>query len=68
MARIAGINIPAQKHTVIALTSIYGIGNTAARAICSNAGVAPDAKIKDLTEDQVEKFGRRHQEPRHSAQ
>lgn len=54
MARIAGINIPAQKHTVIALTSIYGIGNTSARNICGNAGVAPDTKVRDLTEDQVE--------------
>jgi small subunit ribosomal protein S13 len=54
MARIAGINIPAQKHTVIALTSIYGIGNSSARNICSNAGVAPDIKVRDLTEDQVE--------------
>lgn len=54
MARIAGINIPAQKHTVIALTSIYGIGNTSARNICSSAGVAPETKVRDLTEDQVE--------------
>lgn len=56
MARIAGINIPAQKHTIIALTAIYGIGATAASKICSNAGVAPDVKVKDLTEDQVEKL------------
>jgi len=54
MARIAGINIPAQKNTVIALTSIYGIGNTSARNICSHAGVAPEIKVRDLTEDQVE--------------
>jgi small subunit ribosomal protein S13 len=54
MARIAGINIPVQKHTVIALTSIYGIGRTCARDICQAAGVAPDAKVKDLTEAQLE--------------
>jgi len=54
MARIAGINIPVQKHTVIALTSIYGIGRTSARDICKAAGVAPDAKVKDLTEAQLE--------------
>lgn len=54
MARIAGINIPVQKHTVIALTSIYGIGRTCAREICRVAGVAPDAKVKDLTEAQLE--------------
>ena len=54
MARIAGINIPAHKHTVIALRSIYGIGQTRSQAICAEAGVAPETKVKDLTEDQVE--------------
>ena len=54
MARIAGINIPAQKHTVIALQSIYGIGCTRARNICDEAGVARDAKVRDLTEAEVD--------------
>jgi small subunit ribosomal protein S13 len=54
MARIAGINVPVQKHTVIALTSIYGIGPTRAKAICAAAGVATDAKIKDLSEQEIE--------------
>ncbi len=54
MARIAGINVPPQKHAVIALTSIYGIGRTTARKICEATGVKPDAKIKDLTEAEVE--------------
>ncbi len=54
MARIAGINIPVQKHTVIALTSIYGIGHTRARAICAAAHVDPHIKVKSLTEAQVE--------------
>jgi small subunit ribosomal protein S13 len=54
MARIAGINVPVQKHTVIALRSIYGIGHTRAQAICAAAGIATDAKIKDLSEDQIE--------------
>jgi len=54
MARIAGINVPVKKHTVIALTSIYGIGNTRAQKVCVEAGVAPDAKIRDLTEQEVE--------------
>lgn len=54
MARIAGINVPVQKHTVIALTSIYGIGNTRAQKVCAASGVAPDAKIRDLTEQEVE--------------
>ncbi len=54
MARIAGINIPVQKHAVIALTSIYGIGRTRARDICQAAGVAPEMKVKELTEAQLE--------------
>lgn len=54
MARIAGINIPVQKHTVIALTSIYGIGRTSAKNICAAAGVKPEVKVKDLTEAEVE--------------
>lgn len=54
MARIAGINIPVHKHTVIALTSIYGIGPTRAKQVCAASGVKPDAKISTLSEDQVE--------------
>src|SRR3569623_979392 len=53
MARIAGINIPVQKHTVIALTSIYEIGRTRAREISKAVGIAPDVKIKELTEAQL---------------
>lgn len=54
MARIAGINVPTHKHTVIALTAIYGIGRTTARKICAITGVAEGAKIKDLSESEVE--------------
>ncbi|MBD3669197.1 MAG: 30S ribosomal protein S13 [Gammaproteobacteria bacterium] len=54
MARIAGVNIPDQKHTEIALTAIYGVGRTRAREICSAAGIAPDVKVRELTEDQLE--------------
>ena len=54
MARIAGINIPVQKHTWIALTSIYGIGRTRARQICTAANVASDAKVRDLSEVEIE--------------
>ena len=54
MARIAGINIPDQKHTVIALTAIYGIGKTRAKAICAAAGIAEDVKIRELSEEQIE--------------
>ncbi|MCW8878237.1 MAG: 30S ribosomal protein S13 [Kangiellaceae bacterium] len=54
MARIAGINIPVNKHSVIALTSIYGIGRTRAQQICSNAGVEASRKIRDLSEAEIE--------------
>ena len=54
MARIAGINIPTQKHTFIALTAIYGIGVPRARAICAAAGVPIDKKVRDLTDAEVD--------------
>jgi small subunit ribosomal protein S13 len=54
MARIAGINIPTHKHIVIALTSIYGIGRATAGQLCKTAGIAPDVKVKDLSEPEVE--------------
>lgn len=54
MARIAGINIPDQKHTVIALTAIYGIGLTRAQQICAATSIAEDAKIKELSEAQID--------------
>ena len=54
MARIAGINIPDQKHTVIALTAIYGIGLTRAQKICAATSIAEDAKIKELSEAQID--------------
>jgi small subunit ribosomal protein S13 len=53
VARIAGINIPLNKHVVIALTSIYGIGNSRATKICEAAGVAPHTQVKDLAEPEV---------------
>jgi small subunit ribosomal protein S13 len=56
MARIAGVNIPNHKHAVIALTSIYGIGRTRAQQICLEAGINPAAKIKDLTDADVDKL------------
>ncbi|MFZ0470923.1 MAG: 30S ribosomal protein S13 [Thiogranum sp.] len=54
MARIAGINVPPQKHAVVALTAIYGIGRTTARKICDATGIKPEVKIKDLSEVEVE--------------
>ncbi len=56
MARIAGINIPPQKHTEIGLTSIYGIGRTTAQKICAAAGVPVTKKIKDLSDSDLEKI------------
>ena len=56
MARIAGINIPNQKHIEIALTSIYGIGRTRARLICATSGIPTTTKVKDLTDAQVDKL------------
>ena len=50
MARIAGINIPDNKHAVVSLTYIFGIGSTTAKKICLSAGVAQDARIGDLDE------------------
>lgn len=56
MARIAGVNIPVHKHVVISLTSIYGIGRSRARQICESAGIDPDTKVKDLTEEQIDRI------------
>jgi small subunit ribosomal protein S13 len=56
MARIAGINIPLNKHIVIGLTSIYGIGHSRAKQICEAAGIAPDTPVKDLAEPEVAKL------------
>lgn len=53
-ARIAGVNIPVQKHIVIGLTSIYGIGRSKAAEICGVANVLPNKKVKDLTEAELE--------------
>jgi len=56
VARIAGINIPDQQHTVIALQAIYGIGNTRAKLICKETGIDEHVKIRELSEDQIEKL------------
>ena len=56
MARIAGVNIPNQQHTEIALTAIYGIGRSRAREICVAANVGGTTKIKDLTETEMDRL------------
>ena len=56
MARIAGINIPLGKHIVVALTSIYGIGDSRAKQICEGTGIDPTTPVKDLAEPEVAKL------------
>ena len=56
MARISGVNIPNHQHTEIALTAIYGIGRTSAQKICAAAGVKTSAKVKDLTDGDMDKL------------
>jgi len=56
MARIAGVDLPRNKHVVIALTYIYGIGNPRSSRILATAGVVPDKKVQDLNEDEVNRI------------
>jgi small subunit ribosomal protein S13 len=56
MARIAGVDLPGRKHTVIALQYIYGIGPQIARDICAKAGIATSKKADDLDENDVKKI------------
>lgn len=56
MARIAGVNIPNHQQTEIALTAIYGIGRNRARRICADAGIGCTAKIKDLSETEMDRL------------
>ena len=56
MARIAGVNIPNHQHAEIALTAIYGIGRSRAQKICDAAGIIRTAKIKDLTEADMDRL------------
>jgi small subunit ribosomal protein S13 len=56
MARIAGVDLPRDKRVEIGLTSIYGIGRTSATAIVEKAGVNPDTRCRDLTDEEVKKL------------
>ena len=53
MARIAGVNIPTKKRVLIALTYIYGIGDTSSKRICKEAKLTEDKRVADLTDDEV---------------
>ena len=54
MARIAGVNIPDNKHAVISLTYIFGVGRSQARRLCADTGVAENSKIGDLSESEID--------------
>lgn len=56
MARIAGIDLPKEKRVEIGLTYIYGIGLPSAQKILAQTGINPDTRIKDLTDDEVNKL------------
>lgn len=56
MARIAGVDLPKDKKVVFSLQYIYGIGPTVSRRIVSTAGVNPDTKVKDLTDQEVSRI------------
>ncbi|WP_457913580.1 30S ribosomal protein S13 [Candidatus Gillettellia adelgis] len=53
MARIAGINVPDHKHTVIALTSIFGIGKTRSQSLCASMDIAENIKISELSDEKI---------------
>ena len=56
MARISGVDLPREKRVEIGLTYIYGIGRPSANRILAEAGVNPDTRVKDLTDDEVRKI------------
>ena len=56
MARIAGVDLPRDKRVEIALTYIFGIGKTTSQKIIKEAGINPDTRVRDLTEDEVNKL------------
>ncbi|MCI8632563.1 MAG: 30S ribosomal protein S13 [Lachnospiraceae bacterium] len=56
MARISGVDLPNEKRVEVGLTYIYGIGHTSAVRILKEAGVNPDTRVRDLTDDEVNKI------------
>ena len=56
MARISGVDLPREKRVEIGLTYIYGIGRASSNRILAEAGVNPDTRVKDLTDDEVKKL------------
>jgi small subunit ribosomal protein S13 len=66
MARIAGVNIPDNKHAVISLTYVYGIGRTTAQSICSAVGIEESVTIGSLTEEKMDEI--RNEVAKHSVE
>ena len=56
MARISGVDLPLNKRVEVALTSIYGIGQSRSKTLLGLAGVSPDIRVKDLTEEEVSRI------------
>ena len=56
MARIAGVNIPDNKHAVISLTYVFGVGRSTAKQLCASTGIAETIKIADLSEAQLDEL------------
>ena len=56
MARIAGVDLPREKRVEIGLTYIYGIGRTSSNRILAEAGVDPNTRVRDLTDDEVKRI------------
>ena len=56
MARIAGVDIPRDKHVEVSLSYIYGIGRPSARKICTDSNVGLDTKVRDLTDDEISRI------------
>ncbi len=56
MARIAGVDIPREKRVEIALTYIFGIGNTVAKQVLASTDVSPDTRVRDLTDEEISRL------------
>ena len=56
MARIAGVDIPREKRLEISLTYVFGIGRSTAQKICADLGLNPDTRVRDLTDDEVNRI------------
>ena len=65
MARIAGVDLPREKRIEIGLTYIYGIGRPTADKLLAEAGVNPDTRVRDITDDEVKKIKRMLEEGEH---